>query len=342
MDERKQRILQAIVIDYIQTAEPVGSRTISRKYNLGLSPATIRNEMADLEDLGFLEQPHTSAGRIPSDKGYRFYVDRLMNVVDIPAEVVEHIYRALASKAREVDVVIQQTAKLLSHVTNYTSLVLGPTLHQGALRHLQILPMDERCGLVIIVSDSGVVENKLIPLPEGITAEELAHFSRAITKKLAGVSFAEIRSSRLRELETDLYAYRDLLQNALDILWEKSQSHKEERVFLGGTSNLFSLPEFKDQERIRAFLSLLEAEDTLSELLSEGLRQGITIRIGQENRFAEVKDYSVVTADYAVNGQVLGTLGVIGPTRMEYDKVVSVLSVVTELMGDVLSRLMKV
>jgi heat-inducible transcriptional repressor len=343
MDERKKRILQAIVNSYIDSAEPVGSRFIARRYDLGVSPATIRNEMSDLEELGYLEQPHTSAGRIPSDKGYRFYVDFLLGIHQLASREISCIDEWYQNRAREIDLQIQRTVKILSQMTNYTSLIIGPSLSAKALRYLQILPITEGSAVIVLVNDAGIVEHRHVDIPVGISDAEMEEIARIMNDRLRGRSLDDVKQALFQELHTQLAHQMTGYQLVQDTLakvigaMDDTQS-TEERIYLGGTTNILNQPEFKDVEKARTILTLLEEESVLRHVLAGIAPSGISIHIGQENPVEEMKHCSMVTARYAIGGKTLGTIGVIGPTRMDYGRVITILELITRNLSDSLDN----
>jgi heat-inducible transcriptional repressor len=339
MNERKQKILHAIVTDYIQTAEPVGSRTISRRYQMDLSAATIRNEMADLEELGFLTQPHTSAGRIPSQQGYRFYVDALMDTSRLTEQEEVYLRRVYTQlqKKHEIDQIIQQTAKALSAITSYTSLVLGPQFQRSAFKQLRLVPLDQEKALVILLTDTGYIRNKVIDLPKALSGEELRKIVGYLNEQLAGQTLASLSATRLKKMRSDLYSRVDLLNHMLELL-EESAAEGDGRVFLGGTSNILNQPEFKDVEKVRHLLTLFEEGERLSFVLETSL-DGVSIRIGTENVITEMSDCSLVTATYQLHDRPIGAIGVLGPTRMEYSKVIAVIEHIAGHLNKILKAL---
>lgn len=340
MDERKRKILQAIINDYITTAEPIGSRTIARKYSLGISPATIRNEMSDLELLGFLEQPHTSAGRIPSAKGYRFYVDCLLEPPKISEQDVVLIDRWYQAKARRMEEVFQETAKILSRMTRNVSLVRAPQLNQCTFKYMQFLPLDEHRAIVIIVTDTGFVDNKILELPEGTSLEDLQAIAERINNRLAGLPLDRIKFSVLRDLKHDVLSDDVIYQSALDVLRNTLAVEKKDRVYMGGATQLLEQPEFRDVEKVKSLLRMLEEEQLVSDILqrSEGEADQMLVTIGQENKFTGIQDCSVIQATYRIDGQVVGTVAVLGPTRMEYGKIIGVLDFMQKHLGEVLKK----
>lgn len=339
LNERKQKILHAVVTDYIQTAEPVGSRTISRRHKMDLSAATIRNEMSDLEELGFLTQPHTSAGRIPSQQGYRFYVDTLMGTSLLAQQ--EEVYLAgfftQLQKMREIDQIIQQTAKVLSVVTSYTSLVLGPQFRRSAFQQMRLLPLDERHALVVLITDTGYIKNKVIDLPKALSSDELVQVVSYLNEQLAGQTIDSLSAMQLKKMRSDLYARIELFDHLLELL-EESAVDGEGRVFLGGTSNILNQPEFRDVEKVKDLLVLFEEGNRLSFMLETSL-DGVSIRIGTENAITEMNECSLVTATYQLHNRPVGTIGVLGPTRMEYSRVIAVIEYIAGSLNHVLRKL---
>ncbi|NLP42436.1 MAG: heat-inducible transcription repressor HrcA [Veillonellaceae bacterium] len=338
LDARKRKILQALITDYISTAEPIGSRTIARKYDLGVSPATIRNEMADLEVLGYIEQPHTSAGRIPSVKGYRFYVDSLLSpeqVSDNEKVLIQNWYNA---KVRRVEEVFQETAKIISRMTKNISMVLAPQFSQCIFKYLQFLPLDERRVILVVVTDTGFVENKVISFPEGMTFADLQQIAAGINSRLAGLPFDKIKSSILREIQNDIIQDRRLFDIALGVLHEALSVEKNERVYLGGTTQLLNQPEFRDVDKVKELLNILEQEKLLRDIMHVSDKDGISVKIGEENKYTGIQDCSMVQATYSIDGQVVGSIAVLGPTRMEYGKVMAILEFMHGHLEEILKK----
>lgn len=337
LDERKRRILQAIVDDYVSTAEPVGSRTIARKYDLGVSPATIRNEMADLEVLGFLEQLHTSSGRIPSAKGYRFYVDALLSPTQMSEKEISLIRNWYQAKVRRLDEVFQTTAKILSRMTGNVSLVLAPQASPSSFKYLQFLPFDENKVLLVVVSDSGAVENKLLPLPKGTTLEEMQLIAEKLNNRLAGIPFRNFRGRMFQDVRDSILGEAREFEEALSILADTLSSRHQERVYLGGATQMLNQPEFKDVEKFKRLLNMLEEERLLYDILEAPSDDGVVVTIGRENKFSGIQDCSMVRATYCLGGEVVGTIAVLGPTRMDYAKIMATL----EFMNHNLSEILK-
>ena len=338
LDERKYLILQAIIDDYIMTAMPVGSRTISRKAGVGYSPATIRNEMSDLEELGYLDQPHTSAGRVPSNKAYRLYVDHLMKTVKLSPDERERMHEHLVDKSKRVENVIRSAADVLSDATKYTSVIVAPKLGTLRIKHVQLVPVADRTALMIIVTSAGIVKDAVIRVPEGLDADDLYSISRMLTQKLADKPLEAVRqafSEMLRNAEQS----RKLLGETLSVIEQKLENGGDASdVVIGGSANLLEYPEYSDVNKARNFLAVLESKDTVRRLLSRDGGMEITIRIGPENQMPELNDCSIVTASYRVGDHSSGTLGIIGPTRMNYNRVISVLDFMGRALSDVLSE----
>ncbi len=338
MDERKRKILRAIVQDYIATAEPIGSRTIARKFDLGVSSATIRNEMADLGDLGFIEQPYTSAGRIPSDAGYRYFVDCLMDPQVLNEQEKEIIERESTKRINEIQEVITHTSKLLSELTNLTSLVLGPHKGKSTFGKMHFLPYQPGQVIMIIVKENGAVENHIIDVGENLTAEELQQVAGVFNQKMRGYSLSQVKRSLLHEIYSELSRQRLLIDNALDMLRAiLDDNEEEERIYLGGTLNMLNQPEFRDLGKVKTLFKAFEENEPLKKLLTPR-QEGLNVTIGGENILKEFQDCSVISANYKVNGLTIGAVGVLGPTRMDYAKVIAIVDFMTRSLTEVLIK----
>jgi heat-inducible transcriptional repressor len=339
LTDRQRMILNAIVDDYIRSAEPVGSRSISKRSDVGYSPATIRNEMSDLEELGFLEQPHTSAGRVPSIKGYRYYVDHLVQFGGVSSEEVMKFRSYIAERMTEREQILQQAANILANMTNYTSIALGPESLHHSLKHFQLVPLNAETAVAIVVTSTGHVENRVISLPQGVSITDLEKTVHILNAKLSGIPMMRVTSKLYSEIGDELSRYVDHYEQIMSMLEHALPvgDEHEHRVFLGGATNMLTQPEFKDVDKVKTILDLLDETPTLSKILSS-TQSGIQVRIGTENKHAAINDCSVITATYAVNGQSLGTIGILGPTRMDYAKVIGLLDVVSRDMAALLSR----
>lgn len=337
LTDRQKQILSAIVNDYIVSAEPVGSRSISKRGDVGVSPATIRNEMSDLEEMGFLEQPHTSAGRIPSHKGYRYFVDHLIQQQDLREEDLQLIKLFFAEKLYEAEETVQQVATILSSLTQYTAIALGPEIFTTTLKHIQLIPLNDESAVTIIVTNTGHVENKMVSIPKDVPMAEIEKFINLLNKKLVGVPLLQVRSKLYNEISNELKRHVSRYQELIIMLENVLQQNKEDRIFVSGTTNILSQPEFKDVEKVRAIFELFDRSESLAQLFTD-MPGGIQVRIGAENHLDAIHQCSLITATYSLEGQSLGTIGIIGPTRMEYGKVINLLDYLSKDMAVLFSR----
>lgn len=338
LTERQRLIMNAIVDDYIRSAEPVGSRSISKRGDIAFSPATIRNEMSDLEDMGFLEQPHTSAGRIPSNKGYRYYVDHLVKYGTLSGHELNVMKVFFAEKIQEMEQIFQQVASVLSHLTNYTSIVLGPEVFHTTLKHLQIIPLDEQSGVAIFVTNTGHVENKVIKFPEGITAADIEKAVQILNAKLKNVPLVQLKAKLYSEIGEELARYTSGCEELVTALESALASDEHDRIFMSGATNMLIQPEFKDVDKLKHLLDALGETPTMARLLASS-PSGIQVRIGSENSLEAIADCSLITASYSLDGQCLGSIGILGPTRMDYARVLSILDYLSKDMAVLLGRL---
>ena len=338
LNERKKKILQIIIEDYISSAEPVGSRTIARKYDLGLSPATIRNEMSDLELLGYLEQPHTSAGRIPSAQAYRFYVDALIEpgtLTDNDMALIDGWYN---ERRRNIDDIFQSTAKILSRMTQNVSMVLTNQQTIANFCYLKFLPLDSQHAILCIVADDGSIDTNVVDIPLGMSSEEMDYLAGKMSKLLEDRNLSHISVEILQNVHTDVVEDKLIFSSLLQAVRKMTGRRQEQKVFLGGTKQLLNQPEFRDVERVRNLLGILEEEKVLKDLLQGGEDSGLKVTIGSENKFTGIQDCSMVQATYRLNGQIVGTMAVLGPTRMEYGKVISVMDYLHKYLKTILDK----
>ncbi len=336
LDERKFMILRAIIDDYIMTAVPVGSRTISRKAGVSFSPATIRNEMSDLEELGYLDQPHTSAGRVPSAKAYRLYVDHLLKVNEVSPEDAKRITDHFNARAGQVEEVIRGAAQTLSDMTRYTALVAAPQMYTMRIERVQLVKVGAQTALMIVVTDAGIIKDAVIRVPEALESDHLYTISQMLTEQLHDLTLSQIRQ-RFAEVFRDMREHRRLFASVLDALENRMEKAESQNMVVGGTTNLLSYPEYSDLAKARNFLAVLESKEKLYPLLKQAGGVEFTIRIGPENRLPELSECSLITATYRVGENTTGTMGVIGPTRMNYGRVLSVLSFMGRMISDLLS-----
>ena len=338
LDERKQRSLQAVIQDYISSAEPVGSRTLARKYDLGVSPATIRNEMADLEMLGYLEHIHTSSGRVPSSKGYRLYVDSLLPVqpmTDAEKVMIDKWYKA---KVQQLDQVFQETAKIISKLTRNVSLVLAPQISKAAFRCMQFLPLDDHRVIAVLMTDAGFVENRIMEMPAGSSFEDFQRMAKVINGCLAGHTLGAIQNGSLKKIEAEI-GDNGLYESAMTLIDKALNSQRKERLYLGGTTEMMEQPEFHNVDKVKELLIMLEKDQLMKDILKAHLGDGLTVTIGQENEYSGIKDCSIITATYHLDGELLGSMAVLGPTRMEYGRTMSLLNYMNSNLTEVIKRL---
>lgn len=335
LDERKRMVLRAIIDSYIETAEPVGSRTIARKHDLGVSPATIRNEMADLEETGYLQQPHVSAGRIPSDKGYRFYVDALMEPYKFSAAELERIEKEMSDSKLSPESALHEAARLLALLTESVSLIVAPSTDQLVFKHLQLVPLDETGILVTLVLHPMIVKNRLIRTKQEYSPEQINELSVAINKKLRGITYRELGATILNEIIRD---YGEIGRVLVELVLQGLVEDKGEQLYASGTVNILSQPEFRDVERaIALFKALEQKEHLLSVLTTTSKSSGVQVVIGHENIHTAMQGCSLVTCTYYIGSDVVGTLGVLGPTRMDYARVVSAVGLVSHTLSALLT-----
>ena len=330
LSARQMQILQAIILNYLETAEPVGSRTISRRSPLGLSSATIRNEMADLEELGFIIQPHTSAGRIPSSKGYRLYVDHLLSSGRIPDENETRVLTALlADKSHQLDTLLREMGELLSVLTRYPTVVTMPQMKRTKLKHLQIIPLDARSAILVIVTDGNIVRNHVLRTARALTHEEADRLSKVLNDNLQGLTMEEINLPVIQKTRRELGADQNIVTDLMDAIQSTVQYADDVELYATGTTNILDFPEFSDVTRARALMEVFQRKDEMLQAIGDtrsiGPGRNLRITIGTENELEPMQDCSVVTTTYSVGGRNIGSVSVIGPVRMDYGKVISTL-----------------
>lgn len=342
LDERKYKILQAIIQNYLETGEPVGSRTIAKYTDLNLSSATIRNEMADLEELGYILQPHASAGRIPSDKGYRLYVDHMMKekeeeISDREKEVTE-MKDFLIDKVDKVEELLQNVAKLLAANTNYATMISSPQIKKNKLKFIQLTLVEPTKILAVIVLEGNIIRNKMIQIPEEIDNETILRLNLLLNTSLNGLSLDEINLTIVSALRNQAGEYIALMNNIIDAIAEVISGEDDLKIYTSGATNIFKYPELSDSAKASELICTLEEKQLLSNLITSSLDEGnekgtgIQVYIGNETPINSMKDCSVVTATYELSDGMKGAIGIIGPKRMDYEKVVeSLKSLKTQL-----------
>ncbi len=344
LSDRKQKILQAIIDEYIGTAEPVGSRAISKRNELGLSSATIRNEMADLEDMGYLVKPHTSAGRIPSDSGYRFYVNSLMQRYQMSVEAVEELKNALAERVSQLDVLIKRASIVASTLTDYTTVVTSPALNRSTIQKLDLVNLGNGMLMLIIVTRSGLIKNRVLAVD--ISEEDTSRLQSVFNERLAGRVADEITLEMIKEIEdfaeTELKIPTKNVIAILNFLYEAIDDLDETEVYINNAKSILQYPEFSDVKKAREMMDFLENKENLVKLIGgskDEITDGVGIKIGAENDFEALENSSLVTVDYRFGKRVLGKIGVIGPKRMNYAKVIASLDCISSHIDNILKQL---
>lgn len=335
LDERKTKILQAVIRNYLETGEPVGSRTISKYTDLNLSSATIRNEMADLEEMGYILQPHTSAGRIPSDKGYRFYVDTLMEEKE--KEVYE-MREVLVEKQDKMETLLKQVAKILAQNTQYATMISAPQTHHNKVKFIQLSRVDDNQILAVIVVEGNVIKNNILSVDSGLSDETLLKLNILLNTHLNGLCMEEINLGMIAALKQKAGIHSDIVGEVIDAVAEAIKADEDLEIYTSGANNIFKYPELADQSRASELINTFEEKQQLHELvldtLSDEKNTGIRVYIGNETPVQSMKDCSVVTATYELGDGMRGTIGIIGPKRMDYDKVVGTLRTLQNQLDD--------
>ncbi|MFC4558867.1 heat-inducible transcriptional repressor HrcA [Virgibacillus kekensis] len=336
LTERQLLILQIIIDDFIDSAQPVGSRAISKKEEIDFSSATIRNVMADLEDMGFLEKTHSSSGRVPSEKGYRYYVDHLISPqrTDNRTKLIHNI---IQDGMFELEQVVQKSAEILSDITNYTSIILGPEIFETKLKQLQIVTLSSQTAVVILVTDTGHVEHRSFTIPEKMSASDLEKMVNILNERLRGVPILKLPEKLNTEVLDLMNKYISDFEKSFSYLKEVFFRENPVKLYFGGKSNILMQPEFKDIEKVRSFYTMIEKEEEIANLLKD-TTNGITVTIGHENKVDAIKDFSLITAAYRLNDEHMGTIALLGPTRMEYKRVITLLNSLSNEMSDALYK----
>lgn len=341
LSERKMRILKTLIDDYIQTAQPVGSRTISKKHELGLSSATIRNEMADLEEMGYITQPHTSAGRVPSDKGYRLYVDHLMQAHTLAMEDIKQIKNAIELRMNEINTLIVRASDIISIITGYTSIALSPNLTKAILKTIQIIPVDERKALIIVVTGGGTVKNQLIRFEEDIPGDALVKMTNYLQGKMNGLLIEKIKFPVTSEVCQEIGFNESTAGCILNGLVSCLQGIEKSELIMNGTTNLLNHPEFNDLIKAKEVFDLLNEQEIIKTVMNAAIeKHDLNVMIGKENQLEPMHDCSLITATYSLGETDVGALGVIGPTRMSYARVVSAMKYMKKLINREILRIL--
>lgn len=336
LDERKKRILEAVIEEYNATAEPVGSTKIANDYKLGFSPATIRNEMANLEELGYLEQPHVSAGRIPSSQGYRFYVDSIMQEKKLTPSEKQVIDQILKEDVTKFETLIKEASNIIARLTNYASIAIGPAMDSCQVEEIKLVKIGQDRLMIVILADNGIIKESIIKYTGQIPEENIEIFNNYLNYKLKGMNFNDIYENINEYVENELH---NISNNIVPLVVELNNLlvNNNADIYMDGAKNLLNLPELKKEETLKNFLNIIETQDALKEMLKNGYDGNINVYIGQENAFDDLKDFTIITYKQKINDKELGTIGLIGPKRMDYKKVIPVIKYV----GDVIQEKIK-
>ena len=339
LTEREAAILRALVYEYISTGKPVGSRTFVQKYSFSLSPATMRNVMFDLESLGFLASPHTSAGRVPTDDGYRYYVDSLLDTYESILESKMNLREDYIRREIQLDKMLSSITKMLSMASHYAGMVLTPKTDFAVVKHIEMVPLDSNEILVILVTRTGIVLNKKVNVSESVSLDDLHRYSKYLTSELGGFSLYDIRAQVFEKLRASLPASSEF-QMAVDIVQLAFSVSDEPEIHIEGIENLLHIPEMVEADRLKGFLRLVEEKKLLATIMDRCLeREGINTMIGKEILEEEISGCSIVTTSYKIGNRNVGVIGIIGPTRMDYKKVVPLVDYAGKVVSDLLTKM---
>lgn len=343
LDDRKMKVLYAIIDSYIKSAEPIGSRTISKQYNLGVSSATIRNEMSDLEELGLLNKPHSSAGRVPSDIAYRLYVDNIlkMGMPDFDDIIKKKIKKILINESNVMDQLIKNAARILSEITNYTAIAISPYIKDSKIKHIQLTSIGNNQILLVIINESDMVKDIIFKIDDPINDNQLNTISNFLNKKLKDHSLKDIPKVIEEGIFKDLYEYQNILTKLIPIINKSIENNDNVDLYSEGITRILTFPEYKDIDKAKSLISLLEDKNILIEMLSnkELSSEDLNIIIGNENIYDELKNSSIITATYALDGKTIGKIGIIGPTRMEYQRLITTLRLFSMNISEIIDSL---
>ena len=332
LNERQRQVLQAIIEEYINTAEPVSSGSIVENYNLPYSSATVRNDMAELEKQGFIEKPHTSAGRVPSAKGYRFYVDELLNDENISIDEIQFIKNKLETKVNEIEELTKIATNTLSEITHYTTVAIGPEASNNIITDVKFVSLGNRILMAVVLTENGAIKETIIKYDEDITENQIETLNYTFKNKLKGKPLTKIDKPMEEYILSSMEDQVDVIK---PIIKQMNKSlEQSEHIYLEGANNVFDFPEFKKIDTAKNFLSILDTKEQVMEILNSGLAKDITIYIGEENEKEELKDLSIVTFRHTVGNKDFGTIGIIGPKRMDYSKVISVMKYISKKLNE--------
>lgn len=342
LNERKIKILEAIITDYIETGEPIGSRTIAKKYDLGISSATVRNEMSDLEELGLIIQPHTSSGRIPSDKGYRFYVDNFIGHRELTNEETTFLKNVVINNINHMDYLMEQTARALSILTNYTTIISKPKLDEDKIKHIQLVPLDENSIIAVLVTENKNIKNIIIDVQREFNQEEFIKLTNILNETIKNHTLLEIKNIICSDNASITSEYEIIIKLIFKAILKDLKEEEDIKLYTSGVNNILDFPEFSNIKKAKTIFQTFEEKDMLINILGNNAKgeNNIQILIGRENDIEEFKDCSIVKTEYKI-ANATGTIGIIAPTRMDYAKAISVLNSIIENMNDVLRGVSK-
>ncbi|WP_227395100.1 heat-inducible transcriptional repressor HrcA [Jeotgalibacillus aurantiacus] len=338
LTDRQLLILQVIIDDFIRSAQPVGSRSLSKKEEIPFSSATIRNEMSDLEEMGLIEKTHTSSGRVPSEKGYRFYVDHLLAPHALRKKDMSQIQSIFADRIMEMENIVQRSAEILSELTSYTSVVLGPELQENRVKNVQIVPITRESAIAIIVTDTGHVESRRFSIPSGLNPDDIEQMVRVLNDRLTGTPLVELQDKMYKEVALFIKRHIANYDLMIEAIAEILNIPVHDKLFFGGKMNMMNQPEFSNIDKLRMFMDVIEKEDSLYPIIKNNSGSGIQVKIGTENNDKALSDISLITATFPVIGGQSGALAILGPKRMEYARVISLLNVLSMDLSKALSK----
>lgn len=338
LTDRARRVLQAIIQEYIETAEPVGSRRVCHKYNFDISPATVRNTMADLEELGFLRQPHTSAGRIPTENGLRTYIDSILELSPISEAEKNLVNSSLDKKVSKLDELLKDASRILSFISGHAAIVSVPRFTQTIFRHIEFIRLRRNIILVICVASTGMVQNKIIQVEEDLIQEKLDRFSELLTSMLPEMTLEGLRNKIFSEMAAERELFAQLLSGALDLSGKNLETGGQD-AYIEGKTNILNYPELCQVEKMKAIFAAFEEKSILIRLLDKCIAsRGLQIFLGSESRSCGMEGCSIVASSYATGRDVYGTLGIIGPVRMDYKRVIPIVDYTAKLLGKLIER----
>lgn len=332
LNKRERQVLQAIIEEYINTAEPVSSGTIVENYNLDYSSATIRNDMAELEKQGYLEKPHTSSGRIPSAKGYRFYVDELLNDEKISLDEIQYIKSKLETKVNEIEELTKIATNTISEITHYTTVAIGPDANNNIISDVKFISLGNRILMAVVLTENGAIKETIIKYDEDLSEGQVDSLNYLFKNKLKGKPLTKIDKPMEEYIIESMEDQVDVIR---PIISQMNKSlEQSDNIYLEGANNVFDFPEFKKIDTARNFLSILDTKEQVMEILNSGLAQDINIYIGEENEKEELRDLSIVTFRHTIGNKDFGTIGIIGPKRMDYSKVISIMKYISKKLNE--------